>query len=941
MLTACTAEYGASELAVSDQGAFVERGTDDLLNGVVVIEKNTGERLTAKFNDGVPSGDVEMKNAAGEIVLRSNFVPKKTQRVKNGFGLVFINERLEKGAASLTTDDYVDLFEQFAEYDGDYLRIGRGNKKTIGHYDHGEQLGRWQVYCENKQLESDRTFARQTKDDGKESIIKIGHEQVNTCDGDVLLSAKRDQQGRLHGPYIENKNTWSGNGADKPLPKYLRHYLDGEFDGQQKEFDHYGLLKIHNQFSKGVKQGVEKVYSSSQHYQTKELEHWLVEVKNYVNGQRHGGYSRYDKKQRVLASGQYDNDQPVGTWQEFDHARHSKQLVDYDANNFILEKAKAFQEACYFPKSNWAQVNWAKNKQGDLGNCEYYVEQGVVDINKKMAMDKRDPFQKSSHWTYPAVIAAPPVYEYMKKHGLKTRVADSDGRTRLHTCLIQLRAQNKYYPRCNAQQAIAYMDEVNIDSVSNTGTALHQIALSRNYSSKRPAVVNEELSIAESLIAKGADIDLVNHQQVSPLMLALGNNEYALAEILLDAGASVAGRDSNEKSTLAHFFLDARNRWRQSKVSAQGVRVLAKMVALGVDTNEPVFDGKNVRELAEESNTLHHIQTLKEANAMAEQFRASLGAKAQERRLTQVNVSEPETATPVTDANELATSENITPNDRFAEVSKSLFTSEEETAEQGIVEQTQETTVVAEPATENRLEPQQNANQAELDAQALLREQADFLVAQAKEHIAHLRLKTPKNNSALGSLEQLKRIDPEHPTIVEIERSIGEKYLGLALSKIKQGHRASAQKHLNSASEFIKDQTVLSEYQAKVEAISTTQKQEGRGQSSGFACKPEVKVIGIPMLGRTLIARQSLPLTKQQIMRKSLPEIRRSYSNIQQQRNGITFQQATKGKPIKFELDVMRDGNNTQLSVKAKTPSGFLIKKGDYKKAFCDLLATF
>lgn len=985
VLTACSSEYSASDISISDQGAFVERGTDDKLDGVVVVEKNTGERLSVEFDDGMPNGDVEMQNSEGDVILRTSFVAKEEQRSGAGF----MNEVLENSGPSLGTNDYLNLFEEFSEYDGDYLEIDSKNKKTQGHYDRGEKIDRWQVYCENKQLQSDRTFVRKSDDDGKAALIKVSDELVNNCNGDVLLSANRDKQGRLQGSYIENDNgAWvrAADSTDKPLPKYQRNYTDGEFDGDQKEFDRYGLIKIENSYEKGVKQGVEKIYSSSQNYQTKAKEHWLAEVKNYTNGQLNGRYTRFDKEKQPLESGQYKDDKAVGVWTVVNYSKHTQNLVDYDAGNFILEKAKAFKQACFLPKSVWGgTVSWASNSQGDLTNCEYYVENNVVDINKKLALDVQGEFKKSSDWTYAAVVAAPKTYAYMKKHGLKTQVSDSRGRTRLHSCLTQLRAQNKRYPRCSADQAIEYMGDVDINHVSNTGTALHQLSLARNYSSRRPVVVNAELKIAKALIEQGADVDRVNHQKKSPLMTALGNREYGLAELFLDAGASVSGVDINGKSALTYFFLDSRNRWLKSKVSAQGTRVLAKMIALGVDTDATVFNSKTVRDLSEENNTLQHIQTIKDAKAMSSQFKDALTGKMKERQAARPALAQEE----LSSANENSVVSESQSIDRevtqVAEITNAQAPQvnqasdaiesngiESDALQQGTnsIEQSANSNLTESNATSGGLlgavepakqvldnsQPSNNESgqQAGDDrAQQLLKEQAEFLVVQAREHIANLRLQTPKSNSAVGSLEQLKRIDPQSPSIAEIEKAIGEKYLSLASSKMKQGDKAGAQRHLTSAGGFIRDKTQLNEYQARVDSVqakparpaaksqAVNRAVEPVAQKVDIACNPTVQVIGVPLLGRTLIARQSLSMSKQEILRKSMPWIQSDYINIQPRKNGISFQQATKRKPLKIELEVMRDGKFTQLSLISKTPPGLVVKKSAYKNTFCELLATF
>ena len=106
---------------------------------------------------------------------------------------------------------------------------------------------------------------------------------------------------------------------------------------------------------------------------------------------------------------------------------------------------------------------------------------------------------------------------------------------------------------------------------------------------------------------------------------------------------------------------------------------------------------------------------------------------------------------------------------------------------------------------------------------------------------------------------------------------------------------------------------------------------------------PDVKAVGIPLLGRTLTLRQSLPLSEAQILSKSKSKIIEEYSNIQDISNGLTFEQARQGNgvPLKFNLSVRPDGNNTMLTIAVKIPAGVATTKGGVRKGFCELLDTF
>ena len=996
-IAGCSSEYSPEELEISPKGMFVERGTDSLIDGVFLVEKETGESLEVEFEGGLPNGGVEMRNEKGDVILRSNFVNRAKQK-SVGFGAGFVNEML-KEAGALSTKDYLDLFEDFAEYNGDYLEVSRSNKKIQGSYKKGEKVGRWQEYCENEQLESDLTYKE--FNNGNDVVIrKIGKEQQLTCDGDLLVLANRDKDGRLQGEYLENysNRSYSGLGgenetSDKPKQKYIRNYKDGEFDGTQKEFNSNGVLTkesvfkngvldglqkkydqngeiiLENNFKNAVKNGEEKIYSSKKNYTTNETIHWLSEVKNYTGGKLNGKYQQFDQLDRSLQSGAYEEGLEVGLWEVNNYSKGTKRITDYDSANFTLEKSQPFKEACYLPTNHIQKIDWSKKREASLKDCQYYVEKGLIDVNKKIALDQQKEFKYSNHWTYPAVVATPAVYDYMKSRGVNTRIADSAGRTRLHFCIAQFRSQSSKKPRCNIDQVIAYMDDVDLNSVSNVGTLFHQLAEPYRYIAKKalPALVDNERKIAETLISKGADINKVNHQRKTALVAAIENQNYYMAEFLIDAGASIEDNNPSEKTILGYFFLSSNNKLKKSALSTDATRVLAKMIALGLNAKGVALGNKTIQTLSEENNKLFHIQTLNDAIAMSEKFSEDLKNRpkiAVVKNDDDIHVK-PKfvfgSQTSKVDETKLSLSQQSSDEagvpSEFIEAKKSLLS--DSTGSENTVDQVK---LLEQPKEEVRSNVEQllseEAKNAEKlnDVAELLKEQADFLVAQANEHIANFRLKTPKNNSALGSLEQLKRIDPENENIAVIEKSIGEKYLGLTIKKIEEGQKSAAQHHLNSASEFIKDEAVLVDYQAKVEATKrytppvsvepSTIQGDDTYQSSAtvvpIACDPVVSFSGVPLIGGQLFtAQQLLPVSASSALEKSAKAVRLTYNRVVVSRDKITYEQATSTKPIKFTLTVTPSGNYSQITIKAKSPTGIVLKKSGYKKGFCDLLEKF
>ena len=244
---------------------------------------------------------------------------------------------------------------------------------------------------------------------------------------------------------------------------------------------------------------------------------------------------------------------------------------------------------------------------------------------------------------------------------------------------------------------------------------------------------------------------------------------------------------------------------------------------------------------------------------------------------------------------------------------------------------------------------------ASSEVAALLKQQADFLVTQANEHIANYRLKTPKSNSALGTLEQLQKIDPNNENIQIIREGIGKRYLSLASGKINKGQKSSAQKSLESAKEFITDDSLIAEYQTRINNIATapaptptpsksttSSSASSQASSTALACNPTVKLAGIPLIGgQSLTAEQTLPLSVNSVLNKAFSAVQKDYENIKRSGKKITYEQSTQTKPIKFTLTVSKSGSGSNINIKAKTPAGILIKKSGYKQGFCELLAKF
>jgi len=614
LISACSSEYSADDLKLSNQGAFVDRESGDELNGTLIVEKKTGELLRVEFEDGLPNGRVELSDNKGNAVLDANLVPKSKESSGFRAGFELINQLLLGSGGVISTKDYLDLFTEAAHYHGDYFAISeRDGSRTTGEYDFGNKIGDWRVECSNGEVAEEIAFKK--VDD---TIIKVGKERRQACSGELIFSANRDQQGQLQGEFIENRLR---SGTISKVA--VRNYSDGKLDGVSEEYDYNGDLKSRTAYQAGVKHGEEQLYrgSGGLFSSSKSKTPFLFSSTEHELGLKHGEFKQYDAQKRVTQSGRYVQDKPVDIWTLTNYNRGTRSYTDYDAERFIVNKSSAFSEACAITTRSNGRVDWRKKAAASLADCAYFVENQVVDINKKLALDLRTPFESSANWTHAVILTPPPMFQKMRRHGANVNVADSQGRTRLHWCLYQIDQENSWNKeeRCSLEHASEVIPLVDLDSVSNDGTAMHLIARQRvkKKTRRNQYLADRQLEIAKLITQQGAKLDTLNHVGQTALMFALRSRDYELANVLLDAGVDPTRQDQESRSTLMYFFFNQRNQWRKDKIPAEGVEVLAKMAANGVDLDEPVFEGKALLHYIESNNSLHHIQSIDAAKQRA------------------------------------------------------------------------------------------------------------------------------------------------------------------------------------------------------------------------------------------------------------------------------------------------------------------------------------
>ena len=999
LIVACSSEYSPNQLKLSSQGTFVEKESDDLIDGVLNIQKVTGESLSVEFEDGLPKGDIEQKNSYGQIILKASVVPRQKENKKFSFIAQVFNEAQSKDTNVFSTKDYVDLFVEFSKFDGDFLQISdRDSSKTTGSYENGEKIGKWQTNCSNGELKNLVTYKKVSS-----AVITVGKQLKQSCAGDVLLSAERDDQGRLQGEFIENRLSSRGlasteNAKAKLTKVSIKNYVDGKLEGSAEKYGYDGKLTTRTQYRQGLKHGEEEVYQASFALYGNEKSHYLFSKTSFESDLKQGSYTEYDPTGKIVQAGQYSNNQEIGIWTVIDSRKNTRYFADYDANNFIQEKSNAFSEACAIPKNNWSKVQWTKKNKLSIPDCIYFIENKVIDFNKKLNLDVRynKEFKSSSNWTYPIIVSSPAVYEKLIHNGAKTNVADSQGRTRLHWCVDQIMQERLIYRkgvdevRCSLHHAKEIVNSVGLDSISNQGAVLHMIAKQRVTNRYRAADSQLRLlELAKLVIATNANTNISNFSGQTPLMFALRARDYKLANYLLGAGANPTLSDSEQRATLMYMFLNSRNQWHKSEIPAEGVSVLATMIAKGVDVEGVVYSGKPVLHYIELNNTLHYIKAIDEAKAQAEQVASSsVNDKLQqvEKEVNAVDRSEKnlfqeqdnsnevnlwsklqgKPAQDVSDTN-ISADEVVEKNssskprielkeiEKGSNISRSLNNADVISSEQGAERDAK------------RDDPGDGDKVEETDAQSprlteLLNNQIEFLIEQAEDHIKSYRLRTPEKNSAISSIAQIKKLNSNHPSIKILEKKVADRYVTLARSNSKKGNKAQAYNNLEAArqignidesydairaeitSNLAKKTTQVSKAQNISQANSLPKSSSSRQSKYKKTCTPTVKVTGIPFLGEKLVALQSMPHNVSNVLEKASKYLDNlkddSIVNKRKGANSITFDQQLKTNKISYTLEYNSNGNQNIVQLEARVKTGLFLSKQNFRNVFCDFILT-
>ncbi len=162
--------------------------------------------------------------------------------------------------------------------------------------------------------------------------------------------------GNTYGMKFEKgkKSTWIELGGKMVLHGTIYIY-DQTYDEPRIEY-----LRDKTQYVYGQKHGLSEIYSIVKG------KTYLKELTTYAFGQRHGEYLKYETKDRVISSGQYDKGIKQGKW--IDYYSSGNIMYEYDYNGFSGIR--------YSYSSGGATANSKKGKLQSKSSYKYFYNQG-------------------------------------------------------------------------------------------------------------------------------------------------------------------------------------------------------------------------------------------------------------------------------------------------------------------------------------------------------------------------------------------------------------------------------------------------------------------------------------------------------------------------------------------------------------------------------------
>jgi antitoxin component YwqK of YwqJK toxin-antitoxin module len=449
-------------------------------------------------------------------------------------------------------------------------------------YVDGLPTGRLEEWYENGQQKTDRTVKLEKRPVGM-VLISAGRDRRWCENGTLASDGEFDAEGVRVGTHRE----WTCSGkllgeADYPAGGFKRwqELPNGEVvlieEGTRVESG--GLDGVHRSFFPDGKPMI---------------------VENWKDGQLDGIYEKYLADGTLAESGQHAAGKKVGEWRQ--RLGQEEFLWDYDPANFVSpEHAGPFMQAAGIDPDE--QYGLLVEYQVDTAKIGELVKQGLVDVKKKLDVSRTPSSEfKTRNWTYPYVRASRAATALLRELGADPKAIDSSQRSRLHYCLNSL---HRTCSQEDVQQLIALgLDVKQADSVGNTPLHLllrsNQVPEVSGGARWRQATLADVEPTLQALLAAGADVDALNHDGVTPLVLALHGQMWDVAVFLLDKTQDPTFT-TKEGYNLVHLaFVVPGTSQVDLALTAERRTYVERAVAKGVDPRQKLGGDASLEEIAQ------------------------------------------------------------------------------------------------------------------------------------------------------------------------------------------------------------------------------------------------------------------------------------------------------------------------------------------------------
>ncbi len=449
-------------------------------------------------------------------------------------------------------------------------------------YVDGLPAGRLEEWYESGQQKTERTVKLERRPAGA-VLVSVGRDR-RWCENGTL---ERDGEYDADAAPIGAHREWTCSG--KPLGE--AEHPAGEFKRwQELASGETTLIEEGTRAEGGGLEGVHRTFFPDARPRV---------VESWKDGQLDGTYEKYLADGTLAESGRYEAGRRVGEWRE--RLGRDEILWDYDPDNFNApEVAGPFMQAAGIDPDE--QYGRLVEFQVDAAAITDLVKQGRMDVKKKLDVG-RTPYSefKTWDWTYPYVRASRAATPLLRELGADPGATDSKQRSRLHYCV------NSLYQTCSpedVQELIRFgLDVKRADSAGNTPLhlllQLHQVPESPGARRWRQATLADLEPTMQALLAAGADVDAVNHDGVTPLVLALQGQMWDVAVFVVEKTQKPTFT-TREGNNLVHLAFVVPGSSQVALELTDGRRAyVERAVAKGVDPRQKLGGDATLVEIAQ------------------------------------------------------------------------------------------------------------------------------------------------------------------------------------------------------------------------------------------------------------------------------------------------------------------------------------------------------